>query len=116
MVRRQRRGSYVQIVTALDACTLDNGPLLFVAGSCRHGHIAVEADQKLPERYIEAERVSTVTMPAGSVVLFGPYTIHGSTQNRSSQARRLFINGYAAMAANTRVYPGEGSGRILTAP
>lgn len=110
------RGSYVQIVTAVDACTLDNGPLLFVDGSCRHGHIEVGADQKLPDRYIEPDRVAAIAMPAGSVVLFGPYTIHGSTPNRSNRPRRLFINGYAALGANTRTYPGEGAGRIVGAP
>lgn len=111
------RGSYVQVVTAIDDCTLDNGPLLFVDGSCRHGHIAVEPpDHVLPARYIEPEHVRAVTLRAGSVVLFGPYTIHSSTANRSNGPRRLFINGYCCEGANSRIYPGEGSGRLLSAP
>jgi len=110
------RGSYVQVVTAVDDCGLDNGPLLFVAGSSRHGHIAVEPGAPLPAHYVESDRIQAVTMPAGSVVLFGPYTIHGSTPNLSNRSRRLFINGFAALGANRRVYPGEGSGRIVEAP
>ncbi len=111
------RGSYVQLVTAIDDCTLDNGPLLFVDYSCRRGHIAVEPpDHLLPAECIEPDRVRAVTLRAGSVVLFGPYTIHGSTANRSNGPRRLFINGYCCEGANSRVYPGSGSGRILSAP
>jgi len=110
------RGSYVQIVTAIDDCTLDNGPLFFVDGSCRFGHIAVVGpDHVLPVESIEPDRVRAVTMRAGSVVLFGPYTIHGSTANRSNGPRRLFINGYCCEGANRRIYPGEGSGRHLIA-
>lgn len=111
------RGSYVQAVAAIDDCTLDNGPLLFVDGSCRHGHIPVHGpDHVIPPEYIEPDRVQAVTMRAGSVVLFGPYTIHGSTANHSSGPRRLFINGYCCEGANSRVYPGQGSGRLLAVP
>jgi ectoine hydroxylase-related dioxygenase (phytanoyl-CoA dioxygenase family) len=111
------RGSYVQAVVAIDDCTLDNGPLLFVDRSCRHGHIPVEGPEHLlPPHFIEPEQIRAVAMRAGSLVLFGPYTIHGSTMNRSNGPRRLFINGYCSQGANTRTYPGEGSGRMLTVP
>ena len=62
---------------------------------------------------VDARRAETVTGPAGSVIFFGPYAVHGSTPNRSATPRRVLINGYAYPGANGRVYPGEGSGRTL---
>lgn len=107
------RGSYVQAVTAIDACGLDNGPLLFVENSCQYGHVAVGEDGELPRELLEPQRIVAVELDPGDVVLFGPYTIHGSSPNTSNRSRRLFINGYAHPLANTRVYPGEGAGRFL---
>jgi ectoine hydroxylase-related dioxygenase (phytanoyl-CoA dioxygenase family) len=54
-------------------------------------------------------------MEQGSVLLLGPYTVHGSKPNRSKNARRVFINGYAYPGANRRVYPGKGAGRKVVA-
>ncbi|MSP93187.1 MAG: hypothetical protein EXR79_15535 [Myxococcales bacterium] len=110
------RGSYVQVVTLLDDCDLANGPLLFVRGSCRHGHVEPDADGELPAWLRQPEDVVAVTGKAGDVVLFGPYTVHGSSRNTSQRPRRLLIHGYAAAGANTRVYPGEGAGRWLEIP
>jgi ectoine hydroxylase-related dioxygenase (phytanoyl-CoA dioxygenase family) len=53
-------------------------------------------------------------MSAGSVLLFGPYSVHGSQPNTSARPRRTFINGYAYPGANARIYPGEGAGRLLS--
>jgi hypothetical protein len=53
-------------------------------------------------------------MRAGSVLVFGPFTVHRSLPNRSRTPRRIFINGYAYPGANARVYPGDGAGRTLT--
>ena len=107
------RGSYVQVVTLLDECGLDNGPLLFVRGSCRHGHVEPDADGELPAALRRPEDVIAVTGMPGDLVLFGPYTVHGSSRNTSQRPRRVLIHGYAAAGANTRVYPGVGSGRWL---
>jgi ectoine hydroxylase-related dioxygenase (phytanoyl-CoA dioxygenase family) len=65
---------------------------------------------------VDADRAETITGPAGSVIFFGPYAVHGSTPNASSVPRRVLINGYAYPGANGRVYPGEGSGRVLPRP
>jgi hypothetical protein len=107
------RGSYVQTVVAIDACGLDNGPLLFVENSCQLGHVPVGEHGDLPREVLDLQRVVPVKMDPGDVVLFGPYTIHGSAPNHSERSRRLFINGYAHPHANSRVYPGEGAGRFL---
>ena len=108
------RGSYVQTVVAIDDVTEENGPLTFIPGSCRQGHLNLRPDGFLPDSLISSRAV-TPTMTAGSVLLFGPYTIHCSKPNRSSRPRRVFINGYAYPGANTRLYPGRGAGRLVRA-
>lgn len=108
------RGSYVQTIVAIDPCGLDNGPLLFVENSCQHGHIPPDAHGDLPQELLDPQHIVPVQMEPGDVVLFGPYTIHGSSPNHSSRSRRLFINGYAHPEANTRIYPGQGAGRMLS--
>ncbi len=103
------RGSYGQTTVAIEAMSESNGPLRFIPGSCRLGHVA-NPDYRVPE-----ERAVTLMMEPGDVVMFGPYTFHSSEPNRSDHPRRALINGYAACGANRRVYPGCGSGRLLRA-
>jgi ectoine hydroxylase-related dioxygenase (phytanoyl-CoA dioxygenase family) len=103
------RGSYVQTAIAIDAMNQDNGPLRFIPGSGRLGHVA-DPGFRVPE-----ERAVALTMNPGDVVMFGPYIFHSSEPNRSDGPRRALINGYAAPGANRRVYPGQGSGRLLYA-
>ena len=105
------RGSYVQIIIALDDVTEENGPLEFIPGSCRRGHLGLK-EGELPTDIDPATAVAA-TMRAGSLLVFGPYAIHRSLPNRSRVPRRVFINGYAYPGANARVYPGEGAGRTL---
>jgi ectoine hydroxylase-related dioxygenase (phytanoyl-CoA dioxygenase family) len=123
------KGSYVQVATAIDDMTLDNGPLQFIPESASLGHLGLQrlqhqdptqsqltASYELDEEskaLIHPERAVSVTMKAGSAVLFGPYTIHRSLPNESDKPRRIFINGYACKGANSRIYPGEGAGRLL---
>lgn len=111
------RGSYVQTVVAVDDMTEENGPLQFVPGSCKLGHVPIpESEQgRLPTDLLNEADVVTVTARAGSVVLFGPYTFHRSLPNQSDRPRRVFINGYAYPGANSRIYPGRGAGRLLRA-
>jgi ectoine hydroxylase-related dioxygenase (phytanoyl-CoA dioxygenase family) len=66
-------------------------------------------------RRSEDGRAQPVLMEPGSVLLLGPYTVHGSKPSRSKHARRVFINGYAYPGANRRVYPGKGAGRKVVA-
>ena len=106
------RGSYVQTVIALDDVTEDNGPIEFIPGSCLRGHLGLPAEGVLPAD-IDAGTAVAATMRAGSVLVFGPFTIHRSLPNRSATPRRIFINGFASPGANSRVYPGEGAGRTV---
>jgi ectoine hydroxylase-related dioxygenase (phytanoyl-CoA dioxygenase family) len=107
------RGSYVQTVIALDDVTPDNGPIELIPGSCLRGHLDLPGDGELPAD-IDPGTAVAATMGAGSVLVFGPFTIHRSMPNRSVTPRRIFINGFAYPGANSRVYPGEGAGRTLT--
>lgn len=106
-------GSYVQTVLAVDDVTADNGPLELIPGSGRLGHLNLPPDGRLPDDVDPADAVAA-TMEAGSVLLFGPYTVHGSRPNRSDRPRRVLINGFAYPGANSRVYPGRGAGRKVT--
>jgi ectoine hydroxylase-related dioxygenase (phytanoyl-CoA dioxygenase family) len=106
------RGSYVQTVTAVDTVTDDNGPLEFIPGSCRLGHVPLAEDGLLPSS-LDARAAVSTTMEAGSVLLFGPYSFHCSRPNSSRGPRRVFINGFAYPGANARTYPGEGAGRLV---
>lgn len=107
------RGSYVQTVLALDETSEASGPLQLIPGSGRAGHLNLPKDGPIPTGLFDESRAVTATMNPGDVLLFGPYTLHRSLPNRSTQPRRVFINGFAYPGANTRVYPGEGAGRLL---
>ncbi|HKQ60694.1 MAG TPA: phytanoyl-CoA dioxygenase family protein [Candidatus Polarisedimenticolaceae bacterium] len=112
------RGSYVQTVTALDDVDADNGPLRLIPGSCKRGHLTpheATSGALVLNPADEANAVSA-TMRAGDVLMFGPYTIHGSGPNLSNRPRRSFLNGFAYPGANSRVYPGEGAGRLVRIP
>jgi len=110
------RGSYVQTVTAIDDATAKNGPLRLIPGSSKLGHLELPTGGRLPRGLVDARRAVSATMEAGSVLLFGPYTIHSSLSNRSSRPRRVFINGFAYPGANRRIYPGDGAGRQVGLP
>ena len=109
------RGSYVQIVTAIDDGTGENGPIRLIPGSAKLGHLEPLRDGELPRDCFDPCRAVSAVLPAGSILLFGPYTIHASSPNRSSCPRRVFINGFAYPGANSRIYPGEGAGRLVRA-
>lgn len=109
------RGSYVQTAIAVDDHTEHNGPLRFIPGSNRLGHLGLERDGVELTDHVDTSRAVSATMRAGSVLLFGPYTVHCSSPNVSTVPRRTLINGYAYPGANARSYPGCGLGVRLTA-
>jgi ectoine hydroxylase-related dioxygenase (phytanoyl-CoA dioxygenase family) len=109
------RGSFVQTIIAVDVMNEENGPLMVVPGSGRGGHQYLKQRTSPVDAHFDGQ-AHPVLMEEGSVLLLGPYTVHGSKPNRSRHARRVFINGYAFPGANRRIYPGDGAGRRVAAP
>jgi ectoine hydroxylase-related dioxygenase (phytanoyl-CoA dioxygenase family) len=108
------RGSFVQTVTAIDEAAPDNGPLEWIPGSCRLGHVdAKERGERIAHELIRKTPQRQALMQPGDVALFGPYTFHRSRPNLSAAPRRVLINGYAFPGANSRDYPGCGQGRAI---
>ncbi|MBL4850604.1 MAG: phytanoyl-CoA dioxygenase family protein [Planctomycetes bacterium] len=107
------RGSFVQSILAVDATPAESGPLVVYPYSCRAGHLGLSGEES--EVPFDASEREALLLGAGSVVFFGPYTVHGSGPNQSQNPRRVLINGYAAPGANRFVYPGSGTGRTLHA-
>lgn len=103
-------GAYVQCVLTVDPMRSDNGPLLVCPGSHRAGPI-LGPDRHRRAAWRAAETgVHPVVAPAGSVVFFGPFLIHGSDPNRGDQPRRVLVSGFARVGVNRRPYPGAGLG------
>lgn len=110
-------GSFVETLTAIDPMTRDNGPLAYIPGTCRLGHLHTEPpEHQLPEGSVDPSEARLVQLEPGDVAVFGPYLVHGSGPNTGPSPRRSFLNGFAHPDANSRVYPGEGAGRELEAP
>ena len=97
--------SFVQTAIAVDPSSEANGCLYMVPGSHREarpllcgGYDPWEANavnRAVLERFPAA--VPALLDP-GDVVIWSPYTIHGSEPNRSRRSRRLYINGFARAA------------------
>ena len=104
-------GSFVETATAVDPMTEHNGPLRFIPGSNKLGHVPLDEDGELPEEVYDPADAVTLTLDPGDVALFGPFVIHGSGPNESDHPRRLFLNGFAHPEANERDYPGVDAGR-----
>ena len=82
------RGSYVQSILLVDPMTEENGPLEFVPLSAAK----VDADRRLVKGengpIVDVSRAVSITGNPGDVLLFGPYSVHGSHANTSSLPRR----------------------------
>ncbi len=109
------KGSYVQCLTAVTEVTPSNGGLYFIPGSCKKGHLALPYKEGVETRTDDCriEDAVPVILNPGDTVFFGPYTIHGSGGNSSSEIQKLFINGFALQGANRRGYPGCGLGEDI---
>ncbi|MCB9676121.1 MAG: phytanoyl-CoA dioxygenase family protein [Alphaproteobacteria bacterium] len=104
------RGSFVELAMAVDPMTPGNGPLRMIPGTHRLGFVADPETGAVPESLVDADRAVDVRLEPGDVAVFGPFVIHGSTENTGDSPRRLFLQGYALPGANRRVYPGCGTG------
>jgi ectoine hydroxylase-related dioxygenase (phytanoyl-CoA dioxygenase family) len=106
------RGSFVQMVIAVDPMSAENGGLRVIPGSHRLGFVADPDDGTLPTGLLDdwLDQAIDLTLEPGDVALFGPFLLHGSPPNRSAHPRRILIQGFALPGANRRVYPGSGTG------
>ncbi len=108
------QGSFVQTLIAVDEMNLQNGPIEFIKGSHKLGHIDLPNNPNWEDQCKNFER-EKLCMNPGDVAFFHPYVIHGSTSNHSPLKRRVLINGFAYPGANRFEYPGCGLGvRIST--
>ena len=97
--------SFLQTAIAVDPCSEENGCLRVVARSHREakallaggydGWDANGVNRGVLERFAPAV---SVLLDPGDVVIWNPFTIHGSRPNRSRRSRRLYINGFARAA------------------
>jgi ectoine hydroxylase-related dioxygenase (phytanoyl-CoA dioxygenase family) len=76
----------------LDECSTDNGPLLAVPGSHRHGILAV---QNLDLEQCERDAVAC-TAGEGAAVLMRPLTLHASRKSQIPRHRRVLHLDFAA--------------------
>ncbi|TVQ94435.1 MAG: hypothetical protein EA397_01840 [Deltaproteobacteria bacterium] len=103
-------GSFVQMALAIDPTPSGTGPLAVIPGSHRLGFVADPLTGALPPGAFDPSQAVELHLDPGDLVVFGPFLVHGSRANRSTQPRRLFLQGYALPGANRRVYPGCGLG------
>lgn len=121
---RVPRGDHHDILTVLimlDDTTEESGPLQFIPGSHRHGHIEpyydtettsyplYMVDDQTMARLFPDDPVFKCTGPAGTVVIFAATLVHSSEKNRSPYGRR---NLYFAYSRDDN-RPGAPSGRAL---
>ena len=108
------RGSYVQTLTAVDDIGHRQRPARADPGGAAASATSASLGGASCRRSSTLRQAIAATMAAGDVLVFGPYTFHRSSRaNESDRPRRVFINGYAYPGANSRIYPGAGSGRTL---
>ncbi len=104
---RDLAGSYVQVGLPLEPHGPENGGLVFVIGS--HRDLSLDATQHHSVRGIddlgstldiEGSELEAVELSPGDIVVWHPYTIHGSPPNRSTtKSRKFYVVGYMAAHA-----------------
>ncbi len=105
-----KKGSFVQLIVAIDPMTIENGPLEVIPGLPEEGYLGLDKCQN-PEELLErlGKPRESILLNAGDAIFMHPLLIHGSRPNHSLSARRVFINGFAYPHANHKPYPGAGS-------
>ncbi len=102
---RDLYGGFLQTAIAVDPATDQNGCLQLVPTSHLERKALLEggyegweangANLKVLERLPPAE--NGLMLP-GDVLIWNPFTIHGSRPNQSAKSRRVYINGFARAA------------------
>ena len=96
----------------LDDARVDNGCLWMIPGSHAGGNLPVFEDRGvLGHLYtdlstIEASKLLPIEAPAGSVIFFDGYVVHGSRTNRSAGSRRAVVLTYQPSGLSRWKTPG----------
>ncbi len=93
---------FAQVAIAVDAATDENGCLQLVPTShlekkqlLEGGYEGWEANGSNQKVLDRLPKPILALMDPGDLLIWNPYTIHGSKPNRSTKSRRVYINGFA---------------------
>jgi ectoine hydroxylase-related dioxygenase (phytanoyl-CoA dioxygenase family) len=110
---RDLEQSYLQLGFPLEEHSPENGGLVFLPGS--HKDLSRNATQQGSVRGVEnleatldvdADELEAVELQPGDIVIWHPYTIHGSPPNRSTaKSRKFYVVGYMSARASDLGYP-----------
>jgi len=111
------KGSFVQVLTAIDESTETNGSLEIIPYSHKQDLLLdklpkEESLLKIKEKYDLNKAIKLLLKP-GDTVFMHPLLLHQSGANNSDESRELFINGFSYPSANHKKYPGEGSAKEI---
>jgi hypothetical protein len=97
---RQQEKNYVQTIVVVDEATVANGGLHIVPESHKLGNLKVAryAAGQI-EDHVDVSKAIPLEASPGDVVMFTPYTVHGSTANTTNEPRRSYINGFVRASA-----------------
>jgi phytanoyl-CoA hydroxylase len=117
---RDLYAGFLQTAIAVDPATEENGCLQMVPFSHREKKTLLEggyegwdangANRRVLERLAPAE---PGLMDPGDVMIWNPFTIHGSQPNRSARSRRVYINGFARSEASDHGVHTTVAGRVV---
>lgn len=105
--RVQPADELVTAWVATEDATTENGCMIYIPRSHRHGLFEIKHDPERPvhhvpdTRGIEMEEEVVCTVPAGSVIFHHGYTLHRSGVNRSNTWRRSVQLHYAGSDARS---------------
>ncbi len=104
--------NYVQTGLAVDPHTPSSGCMRFIPKSHVRGDLHMNipgpvlatmmADDALQAVGLNPADAIDVELEPGDLALWSPYLVHGSSTNRESHERRLYINGYVRAASCDR--------------
>lgn len=94
--------TYVQTVLAVDEASRENGCIHVVPGSHALGDLKAKryAKRQIEDKIDVGTAIPCLVQP-GDVLMFTPYTVHGSKPNTSNGPRRSYINGFVRAGACT---------------
>jgi hypothetical protein len=90
--------SFLTVLVAIDAADAENGCTEAFSGYHQHGCLTVEDGQyhELPAEAVDPSRSAPLDLQPGDVAIFGCFTPHRSSSNRTSRSRRQLYLSYNA--------------------